>query len=595
MQKYSVTEPQIEQLLSWIKGDAIAIPEIQRPFVWESSKVRDLIDSLYAGYPVGYLITWKNPDVKLKDGSQSEGKKILIDGQQRVTALLTAILGEEVVNKNYKKVRIRIAFHPSDEKFEVLNPAIEKDNDWIPDISKIFADDTNLLEVVQDYCAKNTEADQNKIYDALNKLQKIDTKQIGLIELNHDLDIDTVTEIFIRINSKGAVLSQADFAMSKIASAEKYGGSDLRKCIDYFCHLSVAPEFYPQLLNNDKEFANTEYFSKMSWLKDEKDDIYQPGYTDMIRVAFTSKFNRGKIKDLVNLLSGRNFEKRTYEEEIMEKSFATLKEGIFEFMNETNFKRFLMIIKSAGFIARSLIRSQNALNAAYMLYLKLKDTNMPAGKIERYVRRWFVMSILTKRYSTSPESTLDFDINRISENFEKYFEEREMAGLSDTYWNATLIQNLETSVASSPFYNVYLAAQVKTNDTGFLSRDITVKELITHRGDVHHIFPKDYLKKNGLSRGKYNQIANYVLMQSEINIKVGNKAPREYFGELRDQVNNNIYKYGGIENEEQLLDNLDRNCIPISIFDMEISDYDDFLIERRKLMAKKIKEYYFSL
>lgn len=595
MQKYSVTEPQIEQLLSWIKGNAIAIPEIQRPFVWESSKVRDLIDSLYAGYPVGYLITWKNPNVKLKDGSQSEGKKILIDGQQRVTALLTAILGEEVVNKNYKKVRIRIAFHPSDERFEVLNPAIEKDNDWIPDISKIFADDTNLLEVVQDYCAKNTEADQNKIYDALNKLQKIDTKQIGLIELNHDLDIDTVTEIFIRINSKGAVLSQADFAMSKIASAEKYGGSDLRKCIDYFCHLSVAPEFYPQLLNNDKEFANTEYFSKMSWLKDEKDDIYQPGYTDMIRVAFTSKFNRGKIKDLVNLLSGRNFEKRTYEEEIMEKSFATLKEGIFEFMNETNFKRFLMIIKSAGFIARSLIRSQNALNAAYMLYLKLKDTNMPAGKIERYVRRWFVMSILTKRYSTSPESTLDFDINRISENFEKYFEEREMAGLSDTYWNATLIQNLETSVASSPFYNVYLAAQVKTNDTGFLSRDITVKELITHRGDVHHIFPKDYLKKNGLSRGKYNQIANYVLMQSEINIKVGNKAPREYFGELRDQVNNNIYKYGGIENEEQLLDNLDRNCIPISIFDMEISDYDDFLIERRKLMAKKIKEYYFSL
>lgn len=595
MQQYSVTEPHIELLLAWIKGNEIAIPEIQRPFVWDSSKVRDLIDSLYAGYPIGYLITWKNPNVKLKDGSLSEGKRILIDGQQRATALMAAILGEYVINDDYKRVRIKIAFHPSDEKFEVLNPAIEKDNDWIPDISKIFSAESNMLQIVDDYCDKNTESDRNVVYNALDKLQKIKSKQIGLIELNPDLDIDTVTEIFIRINSKGAVLSQADFAMSKIASNEKYGGSDLRKCIDYFCHLSIAPEFYTHLMDNDKEFCNTDYFPKMTWLKDNKDDIYDPGYTDMIRVSFTSKFNRGRIKDLVSLLSGRNFETRTYEETIAEDSFNTLKEGIYDFMNETNFKRFIMIIKSAGFISSRLIRSQNALNSAYMLYLKLKDSGMEPEKIERYVRKWFVMSILTKRYSGSPESAFDFDIKRISENFEKYMGEVETAELSDAYWNAGLVQNLDTSVASSPFYNVYLASQVKANDKGFLSRDITVNDLVVHRGDIHHIFPRDYLKKNGLPRGRYNQIGNYVLMQSEINIKVGNKSPKEYFNELRTQVNGNGYKYGGIETEEQLLENLDMNCIPRDVFEMDINNYDEFLAKRRLLMANKIKDYYLSL
>ena len=102
MQKYSVNQHLIETILSFVKAGDIAIPEIQRPFVWDSSKVRDLMDSLYQGYPIGYVIAWRNPNVRLKDGSLSEGKKILIDGQQRVTALTAAILGEYVVNKTLR-------------------------------------------------------------------------------------------------------------------------------------------------------------------------------------------------------------------------------------------------------------------------------------------------------------------------------------------------------------------------------------------------------------------------------------------------------------------------------------------------------------
>lgn len=595
-QKYSVNQHLIETILTWVKSGEIAIPEIQRPFVWDATKVRDLIDSLYQGYPIGYLIAWKNPSVKLKDGTISEGKKILIDGQQRVTALAAAILGEYVINKDYERVKIKIAFHPADERFEVHNPAIAKDVTWIKDIAPLISGDVRVSHVVKEHCENNPNAKEDEIEDNLEKLKHVIKKQIGLIELDSDLDIETVTEIFIRINSKGVVLSQADFAMSKIAANEEYGGSALRKCIDFFCHLAVAPEFYNHIIDVDKEFTKTHYFQKMSWLKDENDDIYDPAYNDLLRVAFVSEFHRGRLSDLVSLLSGRNFETRTFEEEIARESFAKLEKGILNFISETHFKRFVMIIRSAGFISSSLIRSQSALNFAYTIYLTLRAQKLNDAEIEKYVRKWFVLSVLTGRYSGSPESSFDFDIKSIAKKgMQEYLADVEKAELSDAFWDASLVQGLDTSVASSPFFNVFLAAQVKIADKGFLSRDITITDLVSHRGDIHHIFPKAYLKSQGMKRGQYNQIANYVLMQSEINIKVANKAPVIYFNELKEQCQNGGLKYGGIDSEKDLIENLKMHCIPENIFDMDIDHYDEFLAKRRRLMATKIKSYYFSL
>ncbi|MBN2280815.1 MAG: DUF262 domain-containing protein [Candidatus Marinimicrobia bacterium] len=596
IQQYSVNQHPIQTLLTWIKSGEIAIPEIQRPFVWDASKVRDLIDSLYEGYPIGYLIAWRNPTVKLKDGTCSKSKRVLIDGQQRVTALMTAILGEMIVDKDYKRVKITIAFHPQDKKFEVSNPAIEKDKEWIANIADVLAPEFRIMDFVRTFCEKNELEDQNAIYDSIELLKGIVNNHIGLIELNSDLDIETVTEIFIRINSQGAVLSQADFAMSKIAANESYGGNKIRKCIDYFCHLAVAPEFYYQLSDNDKEFAATEYFQKMTWLKNENDDLYDPSYTDMLRVAFTSEFKRGRLKDLVALLSGRNFLTRDYEEKIAEESFQLLEKGLFAFMNETNFKRFVMILRSAGFIESSMIRSQNALNFAYIVYLVLRKQGLDASIIESLVRKWFVMSVLTGRYSGSPESTFDYDIKRIDDTgVENYLKDVEDADLSDAFWNAGLPQQMNTSVASSPYFKVYLASQVHDNDKGFLSKEITVRDLISHRGDIHHLFPKNYLKKNGLTRGKYNQIANYVMMQSEINIAIKDNSPSEYFSEILEKSENGEQSYGGIRNIDEIKDNFRTHCIPDGMENKTIEHYEKFLLGRRKLMAHKIRDYYWKL
>lgn len=596
IQKYSVNHHPIQTLLTWIESDEIAIPEIQRPFVWEKVKVRNLLDSLYRGYPIGYLIDWRNPNTKLKNGSSSIGKRILIDGQQRITALMAALLGREVITKDYEVDRIQIAFNPKEEYFEVSNPAIVKDKSWISDVHTVFSPAFKVLKVVDSYCAVNRDANRDAIYENMERLRSIINNPVGIIELNSDLDIEEVTEIFIRVNSMGTELSQADFAMSKIATNETYGGNTLRKAIDYFCHLCVAPEFYSRIKKADPVFTSTELFSKMSWLKRENDNIYDPSYTDMLRVAFTYEFKRGRLQDLVALLSGRNFKTKEYEESIAENAFVQLKNGILNFMSETHFKRFVMIIRSAGFVDASLLGSQNALNFAYIVYLTLRAQNASTDKIESAVRKWFAMSVLTGRYSGSPETTIDLDIRRISEEgLDNYSKAVIDAELSDAYWNSLLPQEMNTSSSISPYFKVFQAAQVKMNDKGFLSRDIAVTDLILNRSDVHHIFPKGYLRKCGFSKGSYNQIANYALAQSEINIAIGDREPSNYFTILFDQCDGGKKKIGGIVDANELKENLKMHCIPEGIEKMSANEYDDFLKERRKLMAMKIKKYYSKL
>lgn len=232
MAQYEVNNCAVSSLLTNIKDGSIAIPEIQRPFVWDATKVRDLIDSLYHGYPVGYIIIWQNPDVRLKDGTTSVGKKVIIDGQQRITALTAALVGQEVLGSDYKKKTITIAFNPIDEVFEVSNPAIQKNVAWISDIAQMFVPGFSSYKFINEYSEKNHIEDDEtkaKLNDIITRLSQIQNNNLGIIELSHELDIEQVTDIFIRINSKGVVLSQADFAMSKISSNEEYGGNVTRK------------------------------------------------------------------------------------------------------------------------------------------------------------------------------------------------------------------------------------------------------------------------------------------------------------------------------------------------------------------------------
>jgi len=566
-------------------------------------QVRDLLDSLYRGYPIGYLITWRAPNLRLKDGTLSTGKRILIDGQQRVTALRTTLLGREVLNKDYKSVRIRIAFNPQEERFEVANPAIDKNSAWITDISQLFTSPDSskpplsLFQMRRNYCAKNPNVSEEAIEAALQKLRDIEHHQVGVIELADDLDIETVTEIFIRVNSKGVELSQADFAMSKIASGESYGGPLLRKAIDYFCRLVRDPGFAGRLEKQDKEFVQSEFWPAIRWLESKQDHLYDPTYTDVLRVVSISVFERGRMGDLVALLSGRNFETKTYEEDIARESFEKLRSGILAFVKKTHFERFTMILQSAGFVTSDLIISRNAVNFAYVVYLRGRSTSdLSADELEKLVRRWYAMSILTGRYSGATETIFDMDIKGIAQKgLREYVTSVITSELPETFWTEKLPSQMETTSTNSPYFIAFLAAQAFLGDKGFLSKAITVRYLLLHSGDKHHIFPRKYLQGLGRSRSQYNQIANLAIAQSEINIAIGDKSPKDYLSELLEQVNGGPVRYGGITDMETLRENFEQNALPDYLLQGHVPDYETFLKDRRQLMAQRIKKWFESL
>ena len=289
MARYSVNNYTVDTLLASIKSGEIAIPEMQRPFVWDASQVRDLMDSLYKGFPVGYIIVWQNPKVKLKDGTTATGKKVLIDGQQRITALAAAIVGQEVLDNHYKWRRIAIAFNPIDESFEVANSANQRSSKWISDIAKVFEPAFDSFSFVMEYCQKNEIPSQmSQINNVINKLRAMQNNSLGVITLAEDLDIDSVTEIFIRINSKGVVLSQADFAMSKISSNEVYDGNITRKTIDYFCHLLESPEDLKEIKKNDAAFAARPEFDAIKWAANKVSPIYKTTSLSVVSLPISS-------------------------------------------------------------------------------------------------------------------------------------------------------------------------------------------------------------------------------------------------------------------------------------------------------------------
>lgn len=595
--KFSLNQTPISTILAWVESGAIAIPEIQRPFVWMSWQVRDLMDSLYQGYPVGYIITWQNPDVKLKDGSTSQGKRILIDGQQRITALRAAISGLNVVDKKYKKRRIAISFNPLTEEFRTRTSSTERGKEWISDIAEVMVNGYDTLTFVDEYVARNPGTTRQEINSRLNRLIQIKNKQIGEIQLSPSLDINIVNEIFVRINASGVNLSNADFAMSKIAVYEKDPGDEmgmrLRKFIDYFAHLSAAPDQFKDIAQNDTEFAKTDYFAKIAWLKNETDDLYDPTYNDIIRVVGLTQFARGKLGDVVSLLSGRNFETRQDEKEIADLSFQKLEKGLYQFTNENKFKQFVQnILRGSGYDEPNMLIARNAVNYAYAMYLRLLDIGENHADANSLVRRLLAISLMTGRHSGGFETQFEQDIKRIQStgDMAKFIATLEEQELSDVFWNSTLVDEFDKPTTNNPFWHMFIAAQNKLLKQSFLSKNNIARDLATD--DIHHIFPKNYLVKHGYDKSKYNRIANFVHLRNDINISVSDLAPREYLGDVLSGGNNH---HSDIVNEAEMINNFEDNAIPKILLQAEVDDYDEFLRQRQVLMAEMVREYYKTL
>ncbi len=591
---YKITQYSVSTILGYVEISQIAIPEIQRPFVWKGQEVRDLIDSLYEGYPIGYLIVWQNSQVRIRGFGKGGTKKILIDGQQRVTALMAALLGREVLDSQYRSHRIKIAFYPlaqpGEEKFAVSDASYEDKPGWIPDISVLFRRDFSFRKFEKEYKEKNPDLDTSLLEAAIDRLKGIVKHQVGVIELSFLLDIDVVSEIFIRINLQGKPLNQEDFAMSKISVNEQYDGDLIRNCIDYFCHLIKEPSFMTILKANEKEFMETEYGRLLGWLQEGEELLYVPSYSDVLKVVLIAGFGKSKIGDLVNLLSGKTKDKTFARGEVSQKvakeAFETLGRGVRAFVSEENYKGFLKALRRAGYTSERLLYSQAVLNYCYAMYLLMDMEGLSSDKKESLMGRWMTMCLITGHYQSAPDTVVMKDYKEIREaGMESYLRQIEELRLGEEFFASVLPEKFTSTTARTAPYLAYLAAQTASGTLSLYSGENTVGGLYAAKAEAYQILPKAYLEKCGFkTRETYGQVANLTYISKDVKAIVRRKSPADYREELEKQLS-----------AEEILASLAANDIPENIFDADAGSVPEILAERRRKMARKIQNHYYSL
>ena len=591
---YKITQYSVSSILGYVENSQIAIPEIQRPFVWKGEEVRALIDSLYEGYPIGYLIVWQNSQVRVRNFGKGGTKKILIDGQQRVTALMAALLGKEVLDEQYQSHRIRIAFNPlagkGEERFAVCDTKHEEDSRWIPDISIFFRRDFSFRQFEKEYKEANPDEDFTPLEESVDTLKEIVKHQVGVIELSFLLDIDVVSEIFIRINLQGKPLNQEDFVMSKISVNEQYGGDYIRNCIDYFCHLLREPSFYQVLQQNETEFFNSEYGKALTWCQNEEQSLYIPSYADVLKVVLISYFGKTRIGDLVHLLSGRDgekkgFSKKEVSKKVSEEAFEKLGAGVKAFVCEENFQGFQKALKKAGYSCSRLLYSQSVLNYCYAMYLLMYRQGIGEKERESLLSKWITMAMITGHYQSGGESTVQKDYaNAQEEGFASYLAQIEELKLADEFYNNILPEKFTSTTARTAPFLAYVATQCARGVHSLYS-DVTIEELYKNKTESYQILPKAYLAKCGYkTREIYGQVANLTYVSKETKDIIRKKSPVDYKESLEKAI--------GIE---KIRTSLKENDLTEAIFTANETDVIQILADRRRQMASEIREFYKTL
>lgn len=591
---YKITQYSVSSILGYVENSQIAIPEIQRPFVWKGEEVRALIDSLYEGYPIGYLIVWQNSQVRVRNFGKGGTKKILIDGQQRVTALMAALLGKEVLDEQYQSHRIRIAFNPlagkGEERFAVCDTKHEEDSRWIPDISIFFRRDFSFRQFEKEYKEANPDEDFTPLEESVDTLKEIVKHQVGVIELSFLLDIDVVSEIFIRINLQGKPLNQEDFVMSKISVNEQYGGDYIRNCIDYFCHLLREPSFYQVLQQNETEFFNSEYGKALTWCQNEEQSLYIPSYADVLKVVLISYFGKTRIGDLVHLLSGRDGEKKIFSKKeiskkVSEEAFEKLGAGVKAFVCEENFQGFQKALKKAGYSCSRLLYSQSVLNYCYAMYLLMYRQGIGEKERESLLSKWITMAMVTGHYQSGGESTVQKDYaNAQEEGFASYLAQIEELKLTDEFYNNILPEKFTSTTARTAPFLAYVATQCARGVHSLYS-DVTIEELYKNKTESYQILPKAYLAKCGYkTREIYGQVANLTYISKETKDIIRKKSPVDYKEDLEKAI--------GIE---KIRTSLKENGLAETIFTANETDVIQILADRRRQMASEIREFYKTL
>lgn len=560
-------------LIENIDIGVIGLPEIQRPFVWGNAKVRDLFDSMLKGFPVGYFLFWQNgignghkqigPNAKQKVPSL-----LIVDGQQRLTSLYAVMKGKPVIRENFEQERIYIAFNPIKRTFAVTDAAIRRDPEYIPDISQVWSEKKGIFGIAKEYLSRIrqsrtiSEEEEIKIQNAINDLDNIQNYPFTALEVSSSANEEEVSEIFVRVNSKGTPLNQADFILTLMSVFWDEG----RTRLEEFCREATIP-------SKGKPSSYNYYI--------------QPTPDQLVRTTIGYGFRRARLNYAYLILRGKDLETEEFSDERREAQFSIYGDAQAKVLDLTNWHEFLKAIQLSGFINEQIISSQTAILYAYVFYLIGKyDYQVDHFELRKIIAKWFFVISLTSRYSGSFESMMEQDLNRLKDvhnarEFINLLEHIIMDTLTDDYWNITLPNQLQTSSARTPSLHAYYASLVKLKARVLFS-PLSVADLINpairekkSAVERHHLFPRGYLCSQGITEiSETNQVANFALIEWKDNIDISDDSPSKYFPAYLSKYTKEEWK------EINFL-----HALPERWYEL---DYHEFLEQRKKAIAKVI-------
>ena len=578
----------VADILSDVKNGRVGLPDLQRPFVWQDNKVRELLDSMMKGYPIGYIMLWASPDDYENTVHIGKNEKIykrpndlVIDGQQRLTALLAAMYGVTIMDKNYKERAIRISFNPLTREFAVWTPAFEKNPEWISEISQVFAADEEhniskfrkaYIKIVNEGRTKNneeelTEDEEDCIEENINDLLNLGIYSLPILKINSKANEEDVADIFVRVNSGGQNLTEKNFIETLIAVYDNAVHDKINK----FCADSRIP-------------ANGTSFNQ----------ILQVDPSHLIRMSVGVGFRRARLRYVYMLLRGKNLKTGEITQNIREENLKIFKDSLDIVTNLNNWHAFMNLFASAGYLKGSFVASSNAVVFSYVLYLIGKyDYKVSSVELQKIISKWIFMSTITGFYTGSTESQVEkqfADLRDVhnADEFVVYLDSVIANRFTDDYFEYSLPSELNSSSATSPAWYGYIAAiNVLGTPMLFSTAPLSQYFILGTSGDKnsidkHHIFPKNYLGKIGYNNDRdRNQIANFTYLDYATNIDISDAPPTEYVSRYRDKLGEEGYKLA-----------CKQNALPENF---EQLSYPEFLIKRRILMAQIVKKAYDKL
>lgn len=577
----------VGDLLNDVKNGKIGLPDLQRPFVWKDNKVRELLDSMIKGYPIGYIMLWSSPEDYENTGHIGKNDKIytqpddlVIDGQQRLTALLAALYGVKIRDKNYKERNIKIAFNPLTREFEVWSKTYDTP-EWIKDISKAFEADDNheiskfrreFVKALNEYREKNekpvlTQDEEDLIEDNIKTLLDLKLYFLPTLKINSKASEEDVSDIFVRVNSGGQKLTEKNFIETLLAVYD----NDVHDKINKFCEESRIPK------------DGTAY-----------NHILEVDPSHLIRMAVGVGFRRARLRYAYMLLRGKNLKTGEVTQSVREENLDIFKKSLDIVTNLNNWHAFMNLMATSGYLKGSLVASSNAVVFSYVLYLIGKyDYKVGSVELQKIIRKWVFMSTITGFYTGSTESEVekqfaDMRDLKSADEFVNYLDGVINTKFTDDYFKLTLPSELNSSSATSPAWYGYIASiNVLGYPMLFSTAPLSQFLIVGSSGnknaiDKHHIFPKHYLETIGFDNDRdRNQIANFTYLDYPTNIDISDDPPIEYVGRYKEKLGEEGYKTA-----------CEQNALPENF---ETLEYNDFLAKRRVLMSETVKKAFKEL